>query len=226
MPAKFRVKRYIEDGVYHIYNKGVDGRDIFLDDVDFNKFEEILGKYLTRQPSGDDNRFKGDRPYRVRHKQEMNLKEEIEIWAYCLMPNHFHLLIKQKNEKGIVKLMRRVMTYYVMYFNQKYHRQGTLFSGVYRAVNIEEGIPALKLSRYIHLNPVQRSVKRFGPVETVTGSRPGDYLYSSYQAYLKKRDIPWVNMSSLVKICNGDYTKYVEDPKGLADDGLEGLTLE
>lgn len=81
-----------------------------------------------------------------------NFAEEINLIAYCLMPNHFHLLLKQKSSNAIDGLMSSLGTRYSLYFNKKYKRVGSLFQGVYKAVQIESDEQLLYLSSYIHRN--------------------------------------------------------------------------
>lgn len=134
MPAKNSVKIYLENGYYHIYNRGVSKSEIFHEDQDYKVFLHYLEKYLD--------------PY-SRH----SFASEVKLLAYCLMPNHFHLFINQITRNGIIKFMRSLSISYAMYFNKKYGRSGTLFQGIYKAVLIESEPYFLHLSRYIHLNP-------------------------------------------------------------------------
>ena len=116
----------------------------------------------------------------------MNLKGEVELLALSLFPDHFHLLIWQQTADGIKKLMRRMMTYYSMYYNRKYFRSGPLFENIYRAVKLDEGDQVLLVSKYIHTSVASRQVKRFGLVETSAGIDPEYYMYSTYATYLGK----------------------------------------
>lgn len=196
MPAKNSVKKYHENGHYHIYNRGADKREIFLDDHDYQTFLSLLKTYLspvesdqTTSPISSDSR-----PHRIQRRRNMNLADQVKLLAYCLMPNHFHLLIQQKSPHAISQFMQRVCTSYVTYFNQKYTRSGTLFQGVYKAVLVEDKSHLVYLSKYIHLNPTQ--TKKIGPFATTTGS-PADYPYSSYKKYLEGKQIPWLDTSVL-----------------------------
>lgn len=225
MPAKYRNKSFLPNSYYHIYNKGIDGRDIFCDDADYQKFLSIMESYLVNEKV--DTRFKEDKPSIRAYKDQMRLNEEVAISAYCLLSNHFHLLVHQSTINGITKFMRRVNTGYVMYFNKRYGRSGPLFENVYRGVKIEDH-QLLALTKFIHLNPVTRVVKRFGPVETVTGTRPEDYTYSSYGHYIGIKQQEWVHIVEGA-IDGLKYRKYTEDArnndlaklKGLMIDGIE-----
>src|SRR3989344_1611931 len=159
MPAKFRIKQYKAGGIYHIYNRGLDGRSVCDDETDFVTFEKLLRQYLTGTQVEDD-RYKSDKPSIVLRKQRMSLTGQIEMVAYCLMPDHIHLLVRQKTADAITKLMRRVMTAYVMAYNLRHKRRGPLFEMAYRAVLVDTEEKALHLTRWIHLNPVVRSVVR------------------------------------------------------------------
>ena len=130
MPAKFRVKNYVRNGIYHIYNGGIDDREVFRDPQDFEKFESVLAKCIGEYEKPLDGVFRGLRPSYEKHKKEMNMFGQVELLTYCLMPSHIHLLVRQKGEDGITKLMRRVMTEYVMWNNRKYARHGQLFENV------------------------------------------------------------------------------------------------
>lgn len=169
MPAKNTVRQFIENGYYHIYNRGVEKRDIFLDHQDYSVFLHYLKKYLDPDQGSDPK----------------SLAKEVELIAFCLMPNHFHLQAKQISKDGITKLIRAVCTSYVMYFNNKYNRVGTLFQGKYKAVLILDDIYLLHLSRYIHLNPYP-------------GSDPKLYLYSSYKQYLGENKLNWVKPEEIL----------------------------
>src|SRR3990167_5250179 len=122
MPSRNTVKEFAPDHYYHIYNRGVEKRQIFLDDQDYTVFIGLIKKYLTGQNNNKNNR----------HKFE-NLSGQVELLAYCLSPNHFHLLLYQTDKDAISKLMRRLSTGYVMYFNNRYTRVGGLFQGIYKA---------------------------------------------------------------------------------------------
>lgn len=233
MPAKNVVKQFIEHGHYHIYNRGVDKRDIFLDDQDYKTFLALLKSYLAPVPPPDQTSpFKTIRPYQLKHRESMNLTSEAKLLAYCLMPNHFHLLIKQDTPHAITKLIRRVATSYVTYFNQKYDRAGTLFQGTYRAVTIQDEPYLLHLSRYIHLNPVKTT--KIGPIST--SESPASYPYSSYHWYLAPTPPNWLDTSLILSYFQKNrgqfpnpYTSYVgfvEDYRLNSDLYLENLTLE
>lgn len=139
------------------------------------------------------------------------------------MPNHFHLLVKQSSLNGITKIMRAVCTNYVMYFNKKYDRVGTLFQGKYKAALIQNDDYLLHLTRYIHLNPYP-------------GSDPKLYNYSSYNYYLGKKNANWLKTREVLgyfktrnKIGLKDhfsYESFVDDYKIDSEESLGELTLE
>ena len=233
MPARNVVKQFIEHGHYHIYNRGVDKRDIFLDDQDYKTFLALLKVYLAPPPpTPAPGPFKTEKPSRLKRRQSMNLTTEVKLLAYCLMPNHFHLMVKQNTPHGITKLVRRVATSYVTYFNQKYDRAGTLFQGTYRAVTIQDERYLLYLSRYIHLNPVKTT--KIGPIST--SESPAAYPYSSYHWYLAPVSPEWLDTSLILSYFQksrgqlpNPYTSYigfVEDYRLDPNLYLENLTLE
>ncbi len=180
-------------------------------------FIDVIRRYLDQYKEEPESGYKTERPYLRKHRQDMNLQGKVELMAYCLMPDHFHIMARQQSAEGITQLMRRVMTNYVMYFNKKYKRRGVLFENVYRAVLLPDDRVVVGLSRYLHLNPVARVVKRFGLVETVTVSSPEYYIYSSYQNYLGLRQEGWVKSGPVLDMFERlsenqkqSYRQYVE----------------
>jgi len=228
MPSRNVRKQYLENGFYHVYNRGVEKRTIFLDDQDFRVFLHLLKTYLSPQPDTTQKQhpltvLTGFNPVRLRLFQ--TLPHEVDLLTFCLMPNHFHLLAMQKTLDGITKLLRRVSTTYSMYFNRRYKRVGHLFQGVFKAVLIQEDSYLLHLSRYIHLNPAE-----------LTGSNPVNYPYSSYSYYLGMKTASWVKpqfileyfksaRKSTLKDINS-YQSFVEDYKVNSKELLGLLTLE
>ena len=180
MPARNAVKIYVENSFYHVYNRGVEKRAIFLDDQDYRTFLHFLEIYLS--PSKSLASPVLTRSDLVRPRPVRPIDREVELLAYCLMPNHFHLLVRQVTKNGMTKLIRRIATVYAMYFNERNQRVGTLFQGKYKAVLLDSEEQLLHLSRYIHLNPVE-----------LTRSDPLNYDYSSYGYYLGRKHADWIN---------------------------------
>ena len=146
---------------YHIYNRGVEKRSIFLDEQDYSVFLSYLENYLSPKDNtllqnivtspGSSGKQKDQAKKLVRLK---NYFGQIELLSYALLPNHFHLLVKQK-ESVINSFTNSLGTRYAMYFNKKYQRTGVLFQDVYKAVLVSSEEQLLYLSKYIHLNPVK-----------------------------------------------------------------------
>jgi putative transposase len=188
MAIKNSRKIYVEDGYYHIYNRGVEKRLIFQDEQDYGVYLSYLKTYLL--PVESDNLRKRlvdpvlplAEKIRIRGLLQLNnYEDQIILIAYCLMPNHFHLFIKQRKEGSIDQFMNSLSTRYVMYFNRKYKRVGPLFQSRYKAVLINDEGQYLHISRYIH--------KQAMAVDGV-----GDYGQpSSYQEYIGARKTPWVH---------------------------------
>lgn len=157
MPARNRKKEYLENSYYHIYNRGVEKRTIFLDLQDYNVFLSYLQTYLIPKDIEHLQECLADITSSPREKDKArkllrlnNFSEEISLIAYCLMPNHFHFFIKQNHAESMDIFMNSLATRYTMYFNKKYKRVGSLYQGVYKAVSVETENQLLHLSRYIH----------------------------------------------------------------------------
>jgi len=194
MPSKNSLKKYVAGGCYHIYNRGVEKRPIFLDDMDYRMFLNLL-KLTLSNPEEIENYD----ALRIRNKYD-----SVELLAYCLMPNHFHLLIKQLDESGMTELMRSIMTAYSSYFNRKYKIVGSLFQGRYKAALVDKDEYLVHLSRYIHMNPLDE-----------TESDLSEYPYSSYKYYLAGNYPKWLQPEAVTELFqgNGEYRKFVEDHK-------------
>jgi putative transposase len=114
----------------------------------------------------------------------------VAVGAYCLMPNHFHVLAKEVTEDGISRFMRKLLTAYSMFFNSRHDRSGTLFEGRYKAKHVDSDEYLRYLYAYIHLNPVKLLDSEWKEKDDIDTLRIKDYLekydYSSYQTYLGK----------------------------------------
>lgn len=137
--------------LYHLYNRGVDKRNIFLDTHDYFRF--INGLYEFNDLQHVIN-------FRKRYENTANpefLRERenlVDVICFCLMPNHFHLLVRQLLDDGIPKFMQKSSTSYAMSFNKKLKRTGRLYESRFKAILIEDDEYLMHLSRYIHLNPL------------------------------------------------------------------------
>jgi len=182
-----RHKIYTAQSYYHIFNRGINKQAIFLDEDDYRQFMGIMKRQLSEKPTFD----------KINNRHYSNYHGDIELLAFALMPNHFHLLIYQEWYDTIVQFMKSLLTAYSKYFNKKYERVGPLFQGRYRAEKINgEGTVAV-VSRYIHLNPKnwEESSK------------------TSIDFYSGKRRAFWVNNSRVMQGFKSfaDYKKFLQE---------------
>ena len=209
MPSKNVIKEYEAGGYYHIYNRGVEKRQIFMDEMDYSVFISYLALYLSPEDLQGSS-LKADDEIISPSRVPKNYFGEIKLLAYCLIPNHFHLFVKQESDRGIDHFMRSLSTKYVRYFNSKHKRVGPLFQGIYKAVRIETEYQFVYLSKYIHRNPI---TCKDHPC------RLEDYRYSSYGNYLNKFVQTWVDTEEILglfglvnrQISYQNYKQFVEE---------------
>lgn len=188
---------FVIDGFYHVFNRGVEKRIIFSDNNDYKRFLQTLYYY----------QFKGPKPKfsnrdRFKTIDFTNNPIIIKVVSYCLMPNHFHFLIKQVGENGIKEFMQKVINSYTKYFNTKYSRVGHLFQGMFKAVPIESNEQLLQVSRYIHLNPYTSNLTK----------ELENYIYSSYPHFIGLINDPLCISSDVLNFFKDqqDYRQFVQ----------------
>lgn len=189
MPSRNILKDDSPDAYYHVYVRGNSRGKIFIDADDHEMFIRLLKRYLSAEEAHD--------PYGISYP---NFYNKLELIAFCLMPNHFHLFIYQHQHVAMSALMRSVLTSYSRYFNTKYHRSGPLFESRYKASRIFDDSYLQHITRYIHLNPRQwRSHK-----------------YSSLQYYLQHTQDTWIRPNRALDLFESAaaYEHFVADYEG------------
>ncbi len=146
---------FINNYFYHIFNRGVDKRNIFLDDRDYHRF--LFGLKEFNDVNSTLNLLRRFNLAEGSSTSFKPLPKEllVNVVCYCLMPNHFHFVLKQLKDNGIPSFMRKLGTGYTNYFNQRYKRSGSLFQGRYKAILIDKDEYINYLIQYIHLNPLE-----------------------------------------------------------------------
>ena len=167
---------------YHICNRGMSKQVIFHGTGDYARFlflilylqSPVVFSNMSRQASW----FVKHRVFNINLEDRKGVvdKRTVELVAFCLMPNHFHLIVKEIEEGGIASYMQRVLNSYTKYYNTKYQKSGHLFQGPYRAVHVETNEQLLYLSTYIHRNPRELAGWR---------NKESQYVWSSYQDFIK-----------------------------------------
>ena len=166
---------------YHIYNRGNSKQVIFHDKEDYDRFVKLI--FLSNGRENFKIYFIGNEVYDFDRGKPL-----VNIGAYCLMPNHFHLLLTQTNNGSISKFMQKVSTGYSMYYNNKYSRTGTLFEGKFKSEHVKDNRYLKYLFSYIHLNPVKLIIPNWK--EEGIKNKPRvlkfleNYPFSSYHDYL------------------------------------------
>jgi len=162
---------------YHVYNRGTEKRKVFNLIADYRRFVEGIQKFNSRLSVGHliNNGVSIAKPD--------SADAIVEMVAYCLMPNHFHFLLRQISDGGISKFIHKLSTGYTMYFNKRYERTGGLFQGTFKSKHIGDDAYLLHLSRYIHLNALELAA-----IDTIDKKRANDHLknycWTSYREYI------------------------------------------
>lgn len=186
MPSVYLQRNFEPNTYHHIFNRGCFKQKIFRKQKDYETFLDIL-KYYLRYPK----LASLTRLTQHANKTKQQIIKPYLLLAYCLMPNHFHLLLFQKEASPTLSnLLRKVSVTYAMYFQQQYQHSGALFQGRFRSIKIFDNDQLLYLSKYIHLNPL----KSVGSVLT-------NYPYSSLRDYLllNKAEKDWLDSTTILK---------------------------
>lgn len=209
-----RKEQFSENEIYHVCNRGVDKRTLFLDDQDYFRFVHNLHEFndekpaallYYKQPSLQSYEIGS---HRIGDKTQRDIL--VDLLAFALMPNHYHLLIKQKKESGITNFMRKLGVGYAMYFNQKYKRSGTLFQGQFKAIRVVKEAHFLHLPFYIHANPLDLKFPEWRERNLKDAKVAFDYLkhyrWSSLRDYMGIKNFPSVTERSFL-------TDFIGTPK-------------
>ncbi|MDP2638904.1 MAG: transposase [Candidatus Azambacteria bacterium] len=183
--------------LFHTLNRGVDKRKIFIDDQDYFRFVHDLFEFNDLH--WVNNNFYSFHKYNdiaSRYIEKKPRKLLVDIHAFCLMPNHYHLLISSKSENAIPTFMKKLNMGYAKYFNEKYNRKGTLFESRYKSVLIKDEAHFIHLPYYIHLNPLDlvapewrdKKIKNIKKAENFLEN----YRWSSYLDYIGNKNFPSV----------------------------------
>ncbi len=190
--------QFFDGEYYHVFNRGVEKRTVFTMRRDYERF--LFDLFACNDEAPLENSAFYYRGSTSIAKKRRSRKPIVSVLCFCLMPNHYHLLLRQDAEDGIPRFMQKLGTAYTMYFNTKNKRVGPLFQGRYKAVHIEDESYLLHLSRYIHINPLDlqypkwkeqgigspMNAKRF--LEAYPWSSYKDYLgYNTYPDILDRR---------------------------------------
>lgn len=155
-----RSDEFFPESYYHVYNRGANREDIFLSEENYSYCLRLLQKYMSAY--------------------------EVSIVASCLMPNHYHLLVRQDGNTPVSEFIQVVFNSYVQSFNTWYDRTGTLFEGRFKHLHVDSDSYILQVCRYIHLNPVEAGLVRM----------PEEWPHSNYQE--------WIGMRSTWK-CDAEF---------------------
>ena len=193
--------------IYHILNKSIAGYQIFNQPRDYTRFLRMLDFFsfadmptqfgeLTRKIESNQKDFDLALRDLIQNKEK-----RISLIAYCVMPTHIHLAIKEIRKNGITKFMGDLTNSYSKYFNPKHKRQGPLWSGPFKNIPVETDEQLLHLTRYVHLNPVTAGLV----------DKPEDWPASSYHEYLDADTPHRCEFKKLISLSPAAYSKFVTD---------------
>lgn len=224
--------------LWHVLNRGVDGRDLFMDDLDRLRFIHDMYEFndIARADSNVGYRFQSKSrdivsPYIGRKSQE----RLVEIHGWCLMKNHYHLLLSELVEGGISLFLRKLNIGYAKSFNEKYKRVGTLFQGRTKKILIEHDAHFNYILHYIHLNPLdylpgaeEWRVRNHAGIRNATDalSYLEQYRWSSYLDYAGEKNFPSILTTSLFRDALGRYSDSLRDYLEDAETDIGLLRLE
>lgn len=212
--------------VYHIFSRSIAGFIIFNNDYDYERMRQLFQYYKINNDNirySDFANFQfvnNDGFYNTFNTIKKDKEQLVQIIAYCLMPTHIHLILKQLHDKGISQYMKHVLDSYSKYFNVQHKRNGPLWESRFKSVLVKKDEQLLHLTRYFHLNPVTAKLI----------NKPQDWQFSSYKEYLGKVEDnnAICQFNDLLEITSSQYRKFVNDrisyQRGLAK--IKNLTLD
>lgn len=226
--------KIVEGGIYHVLNRGVDKRRIFLNDKDYIRFIHDLfefndkdtvlntGIYFRKNIHSSDQHIDVGRRY-VDSKKATAKKPRkclVDVLAFALMPNHYHLLVRARSGSGVAEFMKKVNGGYAKYFNLKYERVGTLFCGRYKSVPVTNQRHLIHLPYYIHLNPLDLIAPEWRDKQMQDIGKAIKFLeryrWSSYLDYIGRKNFPSVTQRDFL-------TELVGGPKDYRKDTMKWL---
>ncbi len=185
-------KQFSSGQVYHVFNRGVAKQDIYLDNLDYELFLRRLKEQVLGLQPNLANRHS--------YQRKVFKPGTFTVLAYCLMPNHFHILIRQNTEIAVSDLFQRVISGYSKVFNMRYERVGSLFQDQYKAVRVDSDEYLAWVSAYIHLNPFTAGL--------IQNSK--DWIWSSYPEYVSVRNgrLPDISIILSLPLFDNDPGRY------------------
>ncbi|KKQ73620.1 MAG: hypothetical protein US94_C0030G0004 [Berkelbacteria bacterium GW2011_GWB1_38_5] len=199
----------VNGGVYHVISRSIANYQVFNTDNDYLRMIQLLRFYQRQNPPTKYSQFlRSDSAQNMGFSQyfKMVLKDYeklVEIIAYCLMPNHIHLVLKQLQDKGISIFMSNVLNSYTRYFNLLHKRKGPLWESRFKHILVEKDEQLLHLTRYVHLNPSSANLVQ----------KPELWKPSSYLEYIKPSIDQLTYHEDLFEMDPKNYQKFVNDRK-------------
>ncbi|MBI2676376.1 MAG: transposase [Candidatus Yanofskybacteria bacterium] len=221
--------------LFHTLNRGVDKRTIFLDDQDKFRFIHDLYEFNDQDRVNTTSRFfsqMNDIASRTVGKKKRKLL--VDIHCFCLMGNHYHLLLSPRVENGVSRFMKKLNMGYAKYFNQKYKRTGALFEGRYKSVPVVEESHFIHIPYYIHLNPLDFMSPEWRN-RTIKNTKSTidfleNYRWSSFLDYIGIKNFPSVTSRSFLSKFFGGPHNYKKETlewiKGTNLDNMSDMLLE
>lgn len=177
-----RLLSFVNGNYYHVFNRGIDHRPIFLNNWEFDHAIKAINYYrYEKLPLRLSLFLIWKKELKEEFFEKLNNKDSlVNIISYCLMPNHFHFLLRQNKDNGISKFLSKFQNSYTKFFNSKHQRTGPLLLDQFKAVEIITEEQLIHVSRYIHLNPYSSGiVKKHKELENYKWSSLSEYLFNS-----------------------------------------------
>ncbi len=230
--------QFVNGEVYHVYSRGVEKRRIFMNNKDYFRAVHDMFEFNDTAPAQISyHHLHSSIPEtRLQKLERKPRKLLVEILCFCLMPNHYHFLLRQLRDGGITEFMRKFGTGFTNYFNIKYDRVGPLFQGKFKAVHVTEQRHLLYLPHYIHLNPLDLYTPEWREKRIKNVAKPLEFLklyrWSSYPDYIGRTNFPSITQRGFIQEIYGstDPERYLGDIKEWLSEldlsSIRDLTLE
>jgi len=165
---------FVKGELYHVYNRGVEKRNLFEDSLDFFRFLKSIIEF--NKPSVVGGIYRAELPInQLRHE----MSQLVDIIAFCILPNHYHFILRPRVDGGVEKFMQRFGNGYTKYFNARHKRSGALFQGVFKSIHVDTNEYLLRLAVYVNQNYLVHKLRH----------EMSQFVYSSYNQYAGIKDM-------------------------------------